>query len=229
MKEQDKQARGYNKRARGTAIDVGARVLIANKGVLGKRKLADKWSPNVYTVKDRNERTHTYRIENDEGDVRVVHRNLILDISFLPVGNRVNIGDESGDPSGDESEASLSGQDHSCSSDAGALDLSVSQDSQLEDGSVESDPESSAMSGGGAGVVGGLLPSPDGHGDEGSGSQQASSSLNVHAPSFVPRDLPSFGGEGCDIAKTLQEVSRPRRIRKPVHRLIESMEQVVVA
>ena len=98
VKEQDRQARGYNRKVKGTCIDV--RVIIANKGVLGKRKLADKWSPRVYTVRDRNLHTHTYRVENDEGNVRVVHRNLILDISFLPVGEDVEQGDTSVDLGG---------------------------------------------------------------------------------------------------------------------------------
>ena len=39
----------------------------------------------MYTVKDRNLRTHTYKLEDGEGDTKIVHRNLVLDISFLPV------------------------------------------------------------------------------------------------------------------------------------------------
>lgn len=80
--EQGKQARGYNKRIKGTCLNVGDRVLIANKRERGKRKLADKWDPNVYTVKDRNVQTNIYKLIDDEGNLRVVHRNLILDISF---------------------------------------------------------------------------------------------------------------------------------------------------
>lgn len=83
--EQDRQAQGYNKRAKGSPLNIGDRVLIANKGERGKKKLADKWDPTVYTVVDRNLLTHTYKLENVEGRERVVHRNLILDISFLPV------------------------------------------------------------------------------------------------------------------------------------------------
>uniref|UniRef100_A0A673LHN9 Integrase catalytic domain-containing protein n=1 Tax=Sinocyclocheilus rhinocerous TaxID=307959 RepID=A0A673LHN9_9TELE len=84
-KEQRKQAKGYNKKVRGTCLDIGDRVLVANKGERGKRKLADKWDPVVYTVVDRNLQTHTYKLKDEKGNVRIVHRNLLLDISFLPV------------------------------------------------------------------------------------------------------------------------------------------------
>lgn len=84
-KEQDKQAEGYNRRIKGTHLNIGDRVLIANKGERGKKKLADRWSPTVYTVKDRNAQNHTYKVEDPNGATKVVHRNLLLDISFLPV------------------------------------------------------------------------------------------------------------------------------------------------
>ncbi len=84
-KEQRKQAKGYNKKVRGTCLDIGDRVLVANKGKRGKRKLADKWDPVVYTVMDRNLQMHTYKLKDEKGNVRIVHRNLMLDISFLPV------------------------------------------------------------------------------------------------------------------------------------------------
>ena len=85
IKEQDKQARGYNRRVKGTYLNVGDQVLLANKGERGKKKLADKWEPTVYTVKDSKPQTHIYKLGDDKGNAKVVHRNLILDISFLPV------------------------------------------------------------------------------------------------------------------------------------------------
>lgn len=84
-REQGKQAEGYNRKVKGTHLSIGDRVLIANKGERGKKKLADKWSAIVYTVKDRNPQNHTYKLESPEGATKVVHRNLLLDISFLPV------------------------------------------------------------------------------------------------------------------------------------------------
>ncbi|KAJ8381031.1 hypothetical protein SKAU_G00018090 [Synaphobranchus kaupii] len=90
VKEQRKQAKGYNKRVKGSYLNIGNRVLLANKGERGKKKLADKWEGTVYTVKDRNSQTHIYKLEDDKGRTKVVHRNLILDISFLPVGSPEN-------------------------------------------------------------------------------------------------------------------------------------------
>ena len=85
IKEQAKQSQGYNKKAKGTHLNRGDRVLVANKGERGKRKLADKWEATVYTIVDRDPRTHVYKLEDDKGNTKVLHRNLILDISFLPV------------------------------------------------------------------------------------------------------------------------------------------------
>ncbi|CAI5657160.1 unnamed protein product [Oreochromis niloticus] len=85
IKEQDKQAKGYNRKVKGTHLNIGDRVLIANKGEKGKKKLADKWDATVYTVRDRNLQTHTYKLEDDRGNTKVVHRNLVLNISFLPL------------------------------------------------------------------------------------------------------------------------------------------------
>ncbi|KAI3374216.1 hypothetical protein L3Q82_005941 [Scortum barcoo] len=84
-KEQQHQADGYNKKVRGTCLNVGDRVLLANKAERGKRKLADKWEPTIYTVMDCNPQTHIYKIEDENGKTRVAHQNLILDVSFLPV------------------------------------------------------------------------------------------------------------------------------------------------
>ena len=56
--EQEKQARGYNQKVKGTYLNKGDRVLLANKGERGKKKLADKWAATVYTVIDKNPQTH---------------------------------------------------------------------------------------------------------------------------------------------------------------------------
>lgn len=84
-KEQRKQAKGYNRKVKGTCLNIGDRVLLANKSERGKKKLADKWDPTVYTVKNRNLQTNIYKLADEEGKSKVVHRNLILDISFLPI------------------------------------------------------------------------------------------------------------------------------------------------
>lgn len=104
-KEQAHQARQYNKKIKGTSLHAGDRVLLANKGERGKKKLADKWEPVVYTVAGRNLKTHIYRISDVSGRHKVVHRNLLLDISFLPVRDRLesqslDISSDAGDLSG---------------------------------------------------------------------------------------------------------------------------------
>lgn len=83
--KQQKQGQGYNKRVKGTHLNVGDCVLIANKGERGRRKLADKWEATVYMVISQNPQTHTYVMQDENGAKKVVHRNLLLDISFLPV------------------------------------------------------------------------------------------------------------------------------------------------
>ncbi|KAG1950295.1 interleukin-1 receptor accessory protein-like 1-A [Pimephales promelas] len=82
--QQQHQARQYNKRARGAYLSAGDRVLVANKGERGKRKLVDKWEDGVYTVVGANPNIHVYKIQDAEGHTRVVHRNLLLEVNFLP-------------------------------------------------------------------------------------------------------------------------------------------------
>lgn len=84
VKEQECQARQYNKKVKGVAT--GWRSGVApNKEEWGKKKLADKWEPVVYTVVERNPKTHIYNIRDAVGQCKVVHRNLLLDVSFLLV------------------------------------------------------------------------------------------------------------------------------------------------
>ena len=113
-KEQEHQAHQYNKRVRGVSLQVGARVLLANKGERGKKKLADKWEPVMYTVVERNPKTHIYRISDVSGRCKVVHRNLLLDVSFLPV--RDTLEDQSVVSSSDAGDLSVCGEKDGLSS-----------------------------------------------------------------------------------------------------------------
>lgn len=93
-KEQNRHTQLYNKRVKGSNIDVGDRVLLANKKERGKRKVADRWESTVYTVVDRNTETHTYRIRDTvTGQVKVVHRNLLMLVNFLPVDDGSAVSD----------------------------------------------------------------------------------------------------------------------------------------
>ncbi|KAL0194549.1 hypothetical protein M9458_008121 [Cirrhinus mrigala] len=60
-------------------------VLVANKGCRGKRKLADRWEPVVYTVVASKPSIHIYRISDQAGNEGTVHRNLLLQVNFLPL------------------------------------------------------------------------------------------------------------------------------------------------
>lgn len=84
-KEQEHQACQYNKKVKGVGLDVEDRVLLANKGEHGKKKLADKWEPAVYTVVESNPKMYVYKISEVSIHCKVVHRNLLLDVNFLPV------------------------------------------------------------------------------------------------------------------------------------------------
>lgn len=95
-KEQKHQADVYNRRAKGSRIEIGDRVLLSNKGERGKRKLADKWESVVYTVVDRDLQTHIYKVKNPvTGQLKVVHRNLLLCVNFLPLTCERDEGDDS--------------------------------------------------------------------------------------------------------------------------------------
>lgn len=58
--EQRRQAVIYTRRIKGTSIELGDRVLLANKAERGRRKLADRWEDIVYTVIECNPKTLTY-------------------------------------------------------------------------------------------------------------------------------------------------------------------------
>uniref|UniRef100_A0A8C5DFV4 Integrase catalytic domain-containing protein n=1 Tax=Gouania willdenowi TaxID=441366 RepID=A0A8C5DFV4_GOUWI len=85
-KEQRRHAQLYNKRIKGPSVDIGDRVLLANRKERGKKKLADRWESTIYTVMDINPEKHTYRIHDTvTGQEKVVHRNLLMLANFLPV------------------------------------------------------------------------------------------------------------------------------------------------
>ena len=83
--EQKHQTDQYNKRTKGVPLTLGEQVLVANKGIRCKRKLSDKWEPVIYTVVDAKSALHIYRIRDRDGHERVVHRNLLLQVNFLPL------------------------------------------------------------------------------------------------------------------------------------------------
>lgn len=94
-KEQSHQAHMYNCKNKGVRIEVGDRVLLANKSERGKRKLSDKWEKVVYTVVDCDPKTHIYKLKHPvSGQLKVVHRNLLLSVNFLPLSDVVGTNDD---------------------------------------------------------------------------------------------------------------------------------------
>ncbi|KAI7793453.1 hypothetical protein IRJ41_024975 [Triplophysa rosa] len=68
--EQTHQSNQYNKRVKGLPLAIGDQVLVTNKGCRGKRKLADRWEPVVYTVIASKPSLHIYRICDKAGNER---------------------------------------------------------------------------------------------------------------------------------------------------------------
>uniref|UniRef100_A0A3B1JBI6 Gypsy retrotransposon integrase-like protein 1 n=1 Tax=Astyanax mexicanus TaxID=7994 RepID=A0A3B1JBI6_ASTMX len=97
-----RQTELYNRRMKGCDIEEGDRILLANKGERGRRKLADKWESTPYVVVSKDPKCHTYRVRNtNTGQEKVVHRNLMLQVNFLPFDTDAGV-----EPSFDDSESS---------------------------------------------------------------------------------------------------------------------------
>ncbi|KAM9318630.1 protein NLRC3-like [Pholidichthys leucotaenia] len=60
-------------------LPIGDRLLLANKGEQGKKKLEEKWALTVYTAVERKPEIHVYKIQDASGNFKVVHRNLSLE------------------------------------------------------------------------------------------------------------------------------------------------------
>ena len=85
-RQQAKQAEYYDRRGKGHSLELGDRVLLANKGERGKKKLADRWEKVVYVVVGKRSDLNTYQIRNPRtGRTKTVHRNLLMPVNFLPV------------------------------------------------------------------------------------------------------------------------------------------------
>ena len=60
--EQARHAEIYNRRVRGLPLAVGDRVLLANRGERGKKKVADRWDSTPFDVVSVRSRINVYRI-----------------------------------------------------------------------------------------------------------------------------------------------------------------------
>ena len=80
--EQARQARNYNRKAKGPPLTVGDRALLANRGKRRNSKIADKWESTVYEVAAVKPGINVYCIRDPvKSREKVVHRNLRLPVS----------------------------------------------------------------------------------------------------------------------------------------------------
>lgn len=54
----------YDRKVKGSNIELSDCVLLANRAERGKKKVADHWKSTVYTVVDKIPSTNTFRICN---------------------------------------------------------------------------------------------------------------------------------------------------------------------
>lgn len=84
LREQNRHTILYNRKVKGAPLVVGDRVLLANRALKGMKKVADKWDSVVYEVQSVRPEINVYRIKDSQtGREKVVHRNLLLPVSFL--------------------------------------------------------------------------------------------------------------------------------------------------
>ncbi len=63
--------------------------------VEGKHKLADRWEPRPYIVVKKQPGIPVYVVRSEDGDrERVIHRNLLAQCMFFPVGSKHLAGEE---------------------------------------------------------------------------------------------------------------------------------------
>lgn len=80
--------RYYDRRIRGGTVEVGDRVLVRNTGIRGKHKIANRWEDIPYKVvhqPDPNIPVFEVLQEGKRSATRMLHRNMLLPINFLPL------------------------------------------------------------------------------------------------------------------------------------------------
>jgi transposase InsO family protein len=77
----------YDARVRSATLEIGDRVLVRKMASTGKDKLAFRWESGAYIVVEQPDpNIPVYKIRHElDGIERVLHRNLLLPVSFLPI------------------------------------------------------------------------------------------------------------------------------------------------
>ncbi|KAK3773152.1 hypothetical protein RRG08_013739 [Elysia crispata] len=84
-KAKESQKNYYDKRVRGAALILGDKVLVRNCSFEGPHKLQDKWSEDIFVVKEQpDSRTPVFVVEPvNGGRKRTLHRNLLLPVESV--------------------------------------------------------------------------------------------------------------------------------------------------
>ena len=81
--------RWYDRRVRPSGLAIGGRVLIRNVAIHERRKLSNRWLPDVYVVlrQQGGEGSPVYVLKREDGKAgeRTLHRNLLLNCDCLPL------------------------------------------------------------------------------------------------------------------------------------------------
>ncbi len=91
----DLQKKHYDKKVKSSVLETGDRVMVKLCYVEGKHKLADRWEPRPYIVVKKQPGIPVYVVRSEDGDrERVIHRNLLAQCMFFPVGSKHLAGEE---------------------------------------------------------------------------------------------------------------------------------------
>ena len=84
-KAKESQKNYYDKRVRGAALILGDKVLVRNCFFEGPHKLQDKWSDDIFVVKEQpDSRTPVFVVKPmNGGRKRTLHRNLLLSVESV--------------------------------------------------------------------------------------------------------------------------------------------------
>ena len=232
--EQRHQCDQYNKRVKGQPLSLGDQVLLANKGVRGKCKLSDKWMPVIYTVVASKPALHIYRIRDRDGNERVVHRNLLLQVNFLPLDEALDgnaapvsmpVSSVTNAPAtSDRHKTGMSGLGTAAATGEPSLAGSLSSVDEWADGrtaswvreqsSIDESPDSDCL------PPPSEVPSPSSDGPVTAEDSPTAVSAPSPQPSPAHSNLPQASNVDSRLA------SRFGRVIRPVYRLIESMAQL---
>ena len=88
ISSKDYHKKRYDRRVRGSSLQIGDHVLVRNLSIRGKHKLADKWENRVHQVidqPDQNIPVYIVSPVDNKQQRRTLHRNLLLPIDTLPI------------------------------------------------------------------------------------------------------------------------------------------------